>query len=88
MTTKVNNTWAVGQFVTGSVDHFTLTAGGAIVATDLEAITVAVAQKATIVLIGALGDTTLNIAIENDGAWTAADLEAALTGYTVAVLAY
>lgn len=88
MTTKVNDVYAGGQFVTASVTHFTVSKVG-LAASDLEAVYKTVASKATPILIGDIDSDAVRVAVENNGSWTAADLEAALgAGYTVADFAY
>jgi len=76
--TKTHDTWSEGQFLTGNLVHFSIAHTGAIVIKDLVE---AASMRATVVLVG---DGGARIAVENNGAWTAATLQAALgTGWTV-----
>jgi hypothetical protein len=88
MTTKVNDVYAAGQFVTASVTHFTITKTGMAEA-DLETIYKTVASKATPILVGAIDGNDVRVAVENNGSWTAADMDTALGGdFSVADFAY
>jgi hypothetical protein len=74
---KVHETYSAGQFLTASLTHFTI-AHASIVMKDLVE---TVSTRATVVILGAGG---ARIAVENNGAWTAATLQAALgAGWTV-----
>lgn len=80
---KAHESYDAGQFLTGSLTHFTITHTSAVVIKDLVE---TASTRATVVILGADG---ARIAVENNGAWTAATLEAALgAGYTVADFAY
>tara|TARA_B110001454_G_scaffold152065_1_gene141446 strand:- start:113 stop:367 length:255 start_codon:yes stop_codon:yes gene_type:complete len=82
-TTKVNESYDAGQFLTASLTHFTVTHTTAVVMKDLVE---TASTRATVVI---LGDAGGRIAVENNGAWTAATLQTALgTGYTVADFDY
>ena len=80
---KTHESYDAGQFLTGSLTHFTITHTSAVVIKDLVE---TASTRATVVILGADG---ARIAVENNGAWTATTLEAALgAGYTVADFAY
>jgi hypothetical protein len=80
---KTHESYDAGQFLTGSLTHFTITHSSAVVVKDLVETT---STRATVVILGAGG---ARIAVENNGAWTAVTLEAALgAGYTVADFDY
>lgn len=80
---KTHESYDAGQFLTGSLTHFTITHTVAVVVKDLVETT---STRATVVILGAGG---ARIAVENNGAWTAVTLEAALgAGYTVADFDY
>jgi hypothetical protein len=80
---KANEVYSAGQFLTAGLVHFTVTHTSAVVIKDLVEAT---SMRATVVI---LGDAGGRIAVENNGAWTAATLEAALgAGYTVADFTY
>lgn len=82
MTTKVNDVYAAGQFALASVTHFTLGHVGMVDA-DMELVYKTLATKATPIMIGAIDSDEVRVAIENTGAWTAADLATALgAGWT------
>lgn len=83
MVAKVHESFDAGQFLTGSLTHFTISHTTAI---DMKHLVETVGTRATVVILGAGGE---RIAVENNGAWDAAGLEAALgAGYTVADFAY
>ncbi len=69
--TKTHDTWSAGQFLTGNLQHFTI-AHASIVIKDLVE---TASMRATVVLVGDGGG---RIAVENNGAWDAAGLDAAL----------
>ena len=78
MVAKVHESFDAGQFLTGSLNHFTIANPGGI---DMKHLVETVGTRATVVILGANGE---RIAVENNGAWDAASLEAALgAGYTV-----
>ena len=80
---KTHESYDAGEFLTGSLTHFTITHTVAVVVKDLVETT---STRATVVILGAGG---ARIAVENNGAWTAVTLEAALgAGYTVADFDY
>jgi hypothetical protein len=80
--TKTHDTWSEGQFLTGSLTHFTI-AHASIVIKDLVE---AASMRATVVLVG---DGGARIAVENNGAWTAATLQTELgAGWTVTDFVY
>lgn len=88
MTTKVNDVTAKGQFVTGSVVHFTLGHTGMVDA-DIAAVYKTIAQKSTPILIGTIDTDTVRVAVENDGSWLAADIATAMgAGWTCVDFAY
>ena len=84
MVAKVNGAVAAGSFVGHDIEHFSLgglnmgTAANATYAVDI------IETKATIVMIGALGDGSATpavltrVGVESPSAWTAATLQAAL----------
>jgi len=79
---KVHESYDAGQFLTGNLNHFTI-AHASIVIKDLVE---TASMRATVVLVGAGG---ARIAVENNGAWTAATLETALgAGWTVTDFVY
>jgi len=80
---KANEVYSAGQFLTASLTHFTVTHTTAVVLKHLVETT---STRATVVI---LGDAGARIAVENNGAWTAATLQSALgAGYTVADFDY
>ena len=80
---KAHETSDAGQFLTGSLTHFTVKHTSTV---DLTVLVETASTRATVVILGADG---ARIAVENNGAWTAASLEAALgAGYTVADFDY
>ena len=89
MVTKVHESYDAGQFLTGSLNHFTVANAddqGAAIAVDAKHLVETVGTRATVVILGA---DAARIAVENNGAWTAATLEAALgADYTVADYTY
>ena len=88
MVDKVHNDYLAGQFVTASLTHFTLGLAG-MAASDLEHVYKTLATRATTVIIGAIAGDEVRVAVENNGAWDAAGLEAALGGaWTAADFAY
>jgi|TARA_R110000772_G_scaffold3706_11_gene13263 hypothetical protein len=88
MTTKVNDVTAKGQFVTGSVVHFTLGHTG-MVDTDIEAVYKAISAKSTPIMIGTIDTDTVRVAVENDGSWAADDIATAMgAGWTCVDFAY
>ena len=81
MVAKVHESFDAGQFLTGSLIHFSI--GGTI---DMKHLVETVGTRATVVILGAGG---ARIAVENNGAWDAAGLQTALGGdYTVADFDY
>lgn len=103
MVDKVNESYNPGQFLTGNLNHFSVTFA------DFDASTGDVAfyaarkhlvetttTRGTVVLLGELVDGTaegtIRIAVENNGAWTATTLAAALnvgtSGWVVADFVY
>ena len=84
MVAKVHESFDAGQFLTGSLAHFTI--GNGVDAVDMKHLVETVGTRATVVILGAGGE---RIAVENNGAWDAAGLQAALGGnYVVADFAY
>ena len=78
---KVHESYDAGQFLTGSLVHFTI--AGTI---DMKHLVETISTRATVVILGAGGE---RVAVENNGAWDAAGLEAALgAGYTVTDFTY
>lgn len=93
MVTKVHESFDAGQFLTGNLNHFTVSyddgAGDTTVSNKVLVETAG--TRATVVILGANGGAgaSVRIAVENNEAWTAAGLEAALgAGWTVADFAY
>lgn len=83
MVAKVHESYDAGQFLTGSLVHFTIANVNGI---DMKVLVETVGTRATVVILGAGGE---RIAVENNGAWDAAGLQAALGGtYTVTDFAY
>ena len=81
---KAHESYDAGQFLTGSLVHFTITT--TLPAVDMKHLVETASTRATVVILGADGG---RIAVENNGAWSAASLEAALgADYTVADFAY
>ena len=91
MVAKVNGAIAAGSFIGHDIDHFSITGEDMTDAATATAYFDLVEQKATIVIIGALGDGTASpavataFAVESPSAWTAAALTAATTGTVTAV---
>lgn len=84
MVAKVHESYDAGQFLTGSLAHFTI--GNGVDPVDMKHLVETVGTRATVVILGANGE---RIAVENNGAWDAAGLQAALGGnYTVADFTY
>lgn len=84
MVAKVHESFDAGQFLTGSLVHFTI--GNGVDAVDMKHLVETVGTRATVVILGTDG---LRVAVENNGAWDAAGLQAALGGnYTVADFDY
>ena len=81
MVAKVHESYDAGQFLTGSLVHFSI--AGTI---DMKHLVETISTRATVVILGAGGE---RVAVENNGAWDAAGLEAALgAGYTVTDFTY
>ena len=87
MVTKVHESFDAGQFLTGSLVHFTI--GNGVDAVDKKHLVETVGTRATVVILGANGGAgaAVRIAVENNGAWDAASLATA-TGYNVADFDY
>ena len=96
MVAKVHESFDAGQFLTGSLTHFDIAHADLVAPVDAAAevahaaakkhLVETVGTRATVVILGANG---ARIAVENNGAWDAAGLEAALgAGYTVTDFAY
>ena len=80
---KAHESYDAGQFLTGSLVHFEISHTAAV---DMKHLVETASTRATVVILGAAG---ARIAVENNGAWDAAGLEAALgAGYTVADFDY
>lgn len=100
MVTKVHESFDAGQFLTGNLNHFTVshadllsTAAAAAVAAAMKHLVETAGTRATVVVLGTAVDNGLvgdiRIAVENNEAWDAAGLEAALAGsWAVADFAY
>lgn len=91
MVTKVHEAFNPGQFLTGNLNHFTVTNGEGDVV-DLKHLVETTGTRATVVLLGTpdTGATeAVRIGVENNGAWDADTLAAALGGaYAVAAFVY
>ena len=80
---KVHESYDAGQFLTAGLVHFSVSHTGAVV---MKHLVETASMRATVVI---LGDAGARIAVENNGAWTAATLEAALgAGWTVTDFVY
>ncbi len=80
---KAHESYDAGQFLTGSLVHFDISNVDGIVAKD---VVETASTRATVVILGA---GAARIAVENNGAWSAADLQATLGGnYVVADFDY
>ena len=95
MVAKVNGAVAAGSFIGHDIEHFAI--GGVALGTAANATHVVdtVETKATIVMIGALGDGSASpavlthVGVESPSAWTAAALATALGGsYTCVDFTY
>ena len=92
---KANETFSAGQFLSGSLSHFTLTHTG-LAATDMKHIVETIGARATVVILGAIDTNDIRVAVENNGAWNSAavaDDPASLSltlgaGWAVADFAY
>lgn len=87
MVTKVHESFNAGQFLTGSLVHFTVDNGAG--AVDNKVLVETIGTRATVVILGVNGGAgaAVRIAVENNGAWDAAGLATA-TGYNVADFTY
>ena len=84
---KVHESYDAGQFLTGNLNHFTVTKTG-MAASDMKAIVETTGTRATVVLLGAIDGNDVRIAVENS-AWDALGLDAALgADFSVADFAY
>lgn len=100
MVTKVHEAFNAGQFLTASLSHFSVThadldtsATDAAEAAAKKKLVETVGTRATVVLLGAIVDGTnagtIRVGVENNGAWDATTLAAALgSGWTVAEFVY
>ena len=80
---KAHESYDAGQFLTGSLVHFDISNVDGIVAKD---VVEPASTRATVVILGA---GAARIAVANNGAWSAAALQAALGGnYVVADFDY
>jgi len=85
---KVHESYDAGQFLTGSLTHFTVGLTG-MAASDMKHLVETAGTRATVVILGAIDSDAVRIAVENNGAWTDTTLDAALGGaWTVADFAY
>ena len=83
MVARVNGGVATGQVLVGTLSHFTLTIAGNVttkmgVDSTVQKILETVAQKSTVVMLGAVGAAGFRFAVESDTAWTAATLQVAI----------
>jgi hypothetical protein len=88
MVAKVHESFDAGQFLTGSLVHFGIAYddGAGDTTVNMKTLVETVGTRATVVILGADG---ARIAVENNGAWDAAGLEAALgADWTVTDFAY
>ena len=95
MVAKVNGAVAAGSFIGHDIEHFAISGVALGTAANATHVVDTVEQKATIVLIGALGAGSATpavptqIAVESPSGWTAAALQTALGGsYTVTAVTY
>jgi len=100
MVTKVHEEFNAGQFLTGNLNHFSVTTANFDASTAdapfhaaKKKLVETAGTRATVVLLGALvdgtGEGTIRIGVENNGAWDADTLEAALgAGWTVEAFVY
>lgn len=101
MVTKVHESFDAGQFLTGNLNHFTVSHADLLAAATAEDRHAAMKHlvetagtRATVVVLGTAVDNGLvgdiRIAVENNESWTAAGLEAALgaADWDVADFAY
>ena len=83
MVAKVHESFNAGQFLTGSLVHFDISNVDGIAAKH---VVETIGTRATVVILGA---GAARVAVENNGAWDAAGLQAALGGnYVVADFDY
>ena len=61
---KVHESYDAGQFLTGNLNHFTVTKTG-MAASDMKAIVETTGTRATVVLLGAIDGNDVRIAVEN-----------------------
>lgn len=88
MVQKVHEAFVAGQFLTANLNHFTLVKTG-LAAADLKKVVETVGTRATVVLLGTIDGDDVRVAVENNGAWTAATLDAAMgAGWTVTDFVY
>lgn len=83
MVARVNGGVAAGQVLVGSLAHFTITTAGdasAKLGVDgaVQKVLEMIATKSTVVMLGDVDATDFRVAVENDTAWTAADMQVAL----------
>lgn len=89
---KANEVYSSGQFLTASLSHFTV-AKATMVAADTKHLVETTSTRATVVILGAISgtgaSTATRVAVENNGSWTAATLQAALgAGWTITAMTY
>ena len=58
---KVHETYSAGQFLTGNLNHFTVTKTG-MAASDMKAVIEGAGTRATVVLVGAIDGNDVRIA--------------------------
>ena len=91
MVARVNGGVATGQNLVGGLAHFTVTfknasnaavnlsaAAAHAVDGSLQRVLEAIAVKSTVVIMGEVSATAMRCAVENDTAWTAATMQAAV----------
>ena len=94
MVAKVNGAIAAGSFIGHDIDHWSVTGLDCTSAAVATALFDTIETKATVVIIGALGDGTATpavataFAVESPNSWTKATLEAATTGATFTAVTY
>lgn len=95
MVAKVNGAVAAGSFIGHDIEHFAISGVDLGVAANATYVVDTIETKATIVMIGALGDgsatpaVATQIAVESPSGWSASDLQTALGGsYTATAVTY
>ncbi len=88
MVQKVHEAFVAGQFLTANLNHFTL-AKTSLAAADLKKVVETIGTRATVVILGTIADDEVRVAVENNGAWDATSLDAAMgAGWNVTAFVY